>query len=282
MADTVQTQQTVVPWDSQQSYLKDIFKQAQSQFKAKGPYPFPDQMTIGFTPQEQTAQRMTEQFALGGALDQTGQMQAAQKFLLQDVLNPASNQYLQQHVEGAIAPVREQLLEQILPQLNSSAVVAGAYGGDRQGIAQGLAVDKATENMLNTAAEIYSKNYQAGLDAASQALRQAPTTLQTSTIPAQILSAVGETERSLAQNLLNEDIYRWNFAQNLPAAKLAQYQGAVQGNYGGTATGTAPSSYNEPSSFEQGLSTLTTTLGAINTINDLTGNAISDFVSSWF
>ena len=40
--------------------------------------------------------------------------------------------------------------------------------------------------------------------------------------------------------MLNENIQRYNYEQNLQRNKLAQYQGLISGNYGGTSTTQTP------------------------------------------
>src|SRR5690606_40579026 len=53
-------------------------------------------------------------------------------------------------------------------------------------------------------------------------------------------SAVGAAREQMAQALINDQIARFNYAQQLPYNKLAQYMGLIQGNYGGTEMTTQP------------------------------------------
>lgn len=54
------------------------------------------------------------------------------------------------------------------------------------------------------------------------------------------LGDVGAQKEAYNQAHLNDQIARWNFEQQLPANKLAQYMPMIQGNYGGTGTTTQP------------------------------------------
>lgn len=236
--DTETTQKTE-PWDPQQAYLRDIFEQAAMQYQAPGPEYYPGSQVVPYSPQEQVAQTMVEDYALTGAPSQVADAQNAQQFLIGDVLRPDSNPYLQQAAAGAIQPVREELMNNILPAIDDGAVIAGAYGSDRQGIAQSQAIDLAIQDMLNTTSSMYNTGYQNNLDAYVKGLALSPQTMQMGLAPAGYLSATGEMDRALAQQLLNQDVAAWDFSQQLPAAKLADYQGFVQGTYGGTGTGTS-------------------------------------------
>ncbi len=54
------------------------------------------------------------------------------------------------------------------------------------------------------------------------------------------LADVGRQREAMAQALINDQIARWNFEQQMPADKLAQYAQLIRGDFGGTTTTTAP------------------------------------------
>ena len=80
--------------------------------------------------------------------------------------------------------------------------------------------------------QAYAQNLGTGLGAYG-AVSQQPIDL------AGNLSDVGMQQRELSQQQLDEDINRFQFEQNIPDQKLAQYMNMIQGNYGGTTTSTA-------------------------------------------
>jgi hypothetical protein len=54
------------------------------------------------------------------------------------------------------------------------------------------------------------------------------------------LADVGRQREAMAQALINDQIARWNFEQQMPADKLAQYAQLIRGDFGGTRSTTAP------------------------------------------
>jgi hypothetical protein len=73
-----------------------------------------------------------------------------------------------------------------------------------------------------------------------QAAMAAPTLAQQDYFDIGQLAAVGQAREAMAQDLINDQIARFNFYQQLPQNKLAQYLNFVQGNYGKTTTATQP------------------------------------------
>jgi hypothetical protein len=233
------TTQKADPWKEQQPYLKDIFSQAQQQYYSPGPYYYPGEQTAKFSSQELEAQQWMVDLAKNPqALGMLNQGAGAQEFLLGDVLRADSNPYMAGYAEGAIRPAWESLLRQGLPGVDSGAVASGQYGGSRQGIAQGLAISDAMRQSLDTTSKMYSDMYGQNLEAMQRGLALMPQTYQSLQMPGQLLSAVGETRRGMEQQLIDDAMAKWNYEQNLAAAKLAQYVSAVQGNYGGQSNST--------------------------------------------
>ena len=224
------------PWAEQKPYLLDVFKNAQQIYQTHTPQAFPDNTTAPYTQQEQTALQNLWDYANTQAPQFIGKVTVANEFALGDVLNPASNVALQQAAAGAVRPVFEQLQQGVIPQIQSEALKMGQYGGSRQQAATTQAIDRAVQDALDTTAKMYSDNYANSLNAFTRGLAIAPAVQQLQTAPMQLQSAVGEAYRNYEQSLINDAIARWNFEQNLPYEKLAQYATAVNGGYGGTST----------------------------------------------
>jgi hypothetical protein len=96
-----------------------------------------------------------------------------------------------------------------------------------------MALGDATRQSFDTTAKMYSDMYGKNLDAMQKAVMMNEGVVKGGTLADQLLGAVGEDRRGMQQTLLDDAIARWEWEQALPAAKLSQYVGAVQGNYGG-------------------------------------------------
>lgn len=233
------TTQKADPWVGQQPYLTDLFSAGKGLYDAPGPYYYPGDTTALFSPEELKAQESVTNYASGGARDLINQGLNSQSFLLGDVLLADSNPYMADYAQGAIRPVWEALTRQGLPAVNSGAVASGQYGGSRQGIAQGLAMSDATQKSFDTTAKMYSDMYGQNLDALQKAVLMNEAVVKGGTLPDQLLATVGTDRRAMSQALIDDAVARWEWEQALPAAKLAQYSGAIQGNYGGQGTSTS-------------------------------------------
>jgi Chaperone of endosialidase len=99
--------------------------------------------------------------------------------------------------------------------------------------------------------------YNQGIQQQLQGLALLPQTEQSMFAPAQTEFGAGQNLQNFAQNTLNADVNRYNYYQTLPYQQLAQYLGAVSGNYGGTSTGTTSSPYY----INQGANLLSGALG---------------------
>lgn len=251
------TTQKADPWAKQQPYLEDIFSEASNLYKNASPYYYPQSSVAGFSPEELAAQGSTVQYAQGGARDLINQGLSGQSFLLGDVLRADSNPYMADYAKGAISPVWDALTRIGMPTVDSGAVASGQYGGSRQGVAQGLALSDATRQSFDTTSKMYSDMYGQNLDAMQRAVLGNEAVVKGGTLPDQLLATVGGDRRAMEQALIDDAMARWEWEQSLPSAKLAQYQGAVQGTYGGagtsTSTGEAPG-VPQPSTGQKALS----------------------------
>jgi hypothetical protein len=271
------TIQKADPWAGQQPYLKDLFGAAQKLYRQKGPYYYPGDTTALFTPEELKAQESMAAYATGGARDLANQGLNSQSFLLGDVLKADSNPYMADYAQGAIRPVWEALMREAIPGVNSGAVASGQYGGSRQGIAQGMAIGDATQKSLDTTSKMYSDMYGRNLDALQKAVMTNEAVVKGGTMPDQLLATVGADRRAMQQALIDDALARWEWEQALPAAKLSQYAGAIQGSYGGqgtsTSTGTAPGAA-QPSTAQSLLGAGMAGLGTYSMLSGAAGSAL--------
>lgn len=75
-----------------------------------------------------------------------------------------------------------------------------------------------------------------------QATGLTPQIDQTQYTASNVLRDIGAQEEDLSRQYLQDSIDRFNFEQNIPDQKLAQYMSLIGGNYGGTSSGTSTAS----------------------------------------
>lgn len=289
------TVQKADPWSGQQPYLTDIFKQAQAQYQAPGPYYYPHDTIANFDPRESQAQDWLTQYATGGAAQSANQaLQTNSALMDPSMMDVSNNPYVQgmnqasvrDYLQAAgqnLGDISQTLTRQWLPQVDSGAVASGQYGGSRQGLAQGTAIGDATRSyrdfvqsgladLGNMLAQTNLGAYNTGVSARQQAALMNPSLVQAGAVPMQMLAGVGTQQREMNQALIDDAQARWNYQQGLPAQKLSDYSSMVQGQYGG-----ASSSQTTGEMAGQGTSTGANVMGAamtgLGTYGMLSGSA---------
>ncbi len=222
---TTTTVEQADPWSGQQPYLKEIFSEAQRLYQQPGPSFYPGQTVAGFAPETETALNAQAARAMAGSPYQ----QAAG----QQVLNTLGGQYLSAgnpYFSGMVG----RIANEVRPRLDSQFAASGRY-------ASGAHQEAAARALADATASLAYQNYANERSAMQNALGVAPQLAQFDYNDIAQLAAAGQTREQLQQALINDQIARYNFAEQLPYNKLAQYMDLIQGNYGGTRTTTAPS-----------------------------------------
>lgn len=184
--------------------------------------------------------------------------------------------------QAGLAGLQGNFQNQLNNQLGAGQALQGAYGqqlGAQQAGAAGL--NQGYQSMLNNQLQGGQLGLnQAGQNAQTQlaglnglgnlygntqaqqmaAIGQAPGLANQDYQDLAQLFGVGSTLQNQNQQNINADVARYQYGQGLPAQQLAQYMQMVQGNYGGTTTGTQP--YTGPGLPQQILGGL---LGAAGT-----------------
>jgi len=275
---TTQTIQNADPWAGQQPYLRDVFQQAQQLYYGTPPSYYPGTTVAPFTGAERQAQQWALDYARNGLPAAINEAMAANSLLMDPMLiDIANNPYVQamneasvqdyiQAAQQSLGDISAEFMRKWLPALDSGAVASGQYGGSRQGVAQGLAVGDAaryyrdwTESGLadlgNLLATTNLGAYGQGLEAMGRATMTAPSLIQSSLLPMQVVSSVGAQRRDMNQALIDDAIARWNYTQGLPTQRLADYASLIAGQYGGqsssTTTGTVPGQSSQASTGGQ-------------------------------
>lgn len=180
-------------------------------------------------------------------------LDSALDFALGDLLEQG-NPYLEQMIDTATRPLTENFTQNVLPSIGSAAQKSGAYGGSRQGVLEGLAAGETAkaigdvgaglsydsfnralgtfENALGVATTLRGQDItDRGITSNEQLTRDQllPSMLNLEYLPAQMLDAVGIDKRNYDQQLIDADIDRHNYGQNIDAERLAQYAAILSG-----------------------------------------------------
>ncbi len=134
-----------------------------------------------------------------------------------------ANPYVDQVADVVTRRINQNLKEQVLPALQSGAVASGTLGGSRQALAQGLAVRETNRELADRLAQLYAEEFNRQTGTSLETLRSMPTVFQSLIAPGMALAGVGEQQRELEQQRINEAVARWAFEQQLPYTKLAEY-----------------------------------------------------------
>lgn len=223
---TTTTTQNNDPWSGQQDYLKFGFQQAQDQYNSGKPAYFPGQTVADFNPTQNAALAMGTNRALTGSPTLGAAQNEATKTLNGDYLS-AGNPYTQQ--------LSDSIYSQVRPQVDSQFSGANRYGSaGHEGAMTSAFTNALAAPMFN---QYGNERQQMGA-----MTTQAPSLAASDYNDINTLGQIGLTQQQQDQNQINANVDRFNFGENTPANKLAQYMQQIGGQYGGqsTQTTTAP------------------------------------------
>ncbi|MGH6933293.1 MAG: hypothetical protein ACREEE_12775 [Dongiaceae bacterium] len=234
------TTQKSEPWSAQKPYLQDVFAEAQRLYRAPGPGYFSNPTVAPISPERDLALRAQAARAMQGSPLTAYGGQELGRILGGGYLN--ANPYLQGAIDAASQGAARNYLSAIVPGIDSSYSLAGRYGSGAHQSAHENAQRALAGQLGGIASNLAYQDYGAERANMMAALGMAPQFAMQDYADIGQLDAVGRAREAMAQALLDDQIARWNFAQQQPLDKLQQYAGLVQGNYGGTITTTTPSS----------------------------------------
>lgn len=235
------------PWEGQQGYLREIFGLAQRNYRDALGDRLPDQLVADVPQATQTAQQNVLRNVAPQQRTLANQALEATRFGLTDVLD-VDNPRTQAAITAATRPITENLLEQALPAITSEAVLSGNLGSTRQGVAQGQAIGRAAREVGDVGSRLAYDAYNRGLNTFERTLALAPQAQQMLITPELAADAVGQQQRAYEQELLNQELTRRTFDQDLADVALSRYASLVSGAFGGSTSGstTAPGQRASP------------------------------------
>jgi hypothetical protein len=214
------TVQKADPWSGQQPYLTRGFQDAQKLFLDSPPPSYYPYSTVQpFSPETNTALQLQTMRALNGS-----PVQDAANNQLTDTLNGNylyGGQGFNQAVDAAS--------RRILPQIDSQFEAAGRTGS-------GLASTARTQAISDSFANQYGQERENQM----RGLLTSPSVQAQDYADIDRLKNTGSTLEGYQGGLLNDQVNRYNYGQNITEDQLKQYMNLIQGNYGGTTTTTAP------------------------------------------
>jgi hypothetical protein len=242
------------PWGPQQEYLQDIFGQAQDLYNADGPSYYPDSTVVEFSPESQQALQMTQDRALSGSPLREEAVNQNLAAVRGDYLS-AGNPFLQGAYNQAANVVTDQFNNQVAPGIDSQFAGSGRMGSGLYANARNRAEDTLGRNLTEMGERMSYNNYANERSNQMMAMQTAPGMAMTDYQDASQLANVGAAREGQAQAQLQDRVNRYNYDQNQPWNKLAQYSGLVSGGYGSQGSQSTPVYSNTAANFLGGAAT---------------------------
>jgi len=232
------TQTTKYELAPEQRELLDLAMPGVRSFAASTPTMYPGNTVADFTPAQLAGQ--------AGALQSAGTQQglagaAAQDTtgLLGNIWDPANNPALQGAIDASVRPITENYQQVVKPGIRDEFQGSQPFGGTRKNLAQGQAANAYLRNVGDTANKVVQGAYDTNMNANLKALALLPQTQAAQTTPALTTSGVGDVQQAMAQQLLNQEVNRYNYAQLAPFLQSQEIMSMVNAIPGAGSTTTA-------------------------------------------
>ena len=211
---------------SMRPYVEKGLSEAQKLYETYTPKYFEGPTYVGPSAQTESALKMAEA--------NVGATTPVISELLSQQRNVLGGQYLgpNPYLEAALKPAQDLAAKQYYDAINktrSNLSGAGRFGSGAQVQLEGLAGENLANALANQAGQAAYQNYAAERGLQEQAARYAPTMAQAAYQPINQLLQTGQAREDYAQKALQAEIDRFNFAQNLPYQRLAQFTSTVAG-----------------------------------------------------
>jgi hypothetical protein len=222
-------------------YLELGLRAAEQQFLQTQPQFFPGQTYV--SPSQQTLDAYAAQEQIARTAPST--LQAAQESYMRGLGGLGAtaqgafltgNPFQLSAIEAATRPIMQQYQEQTLPGIASGFSRAGRYGSGAMERAQGRAAEATGRAIGDVAANIAYTGYEAERGRQQQALTQqinaaemAPQIYGQQFLPSQQLAQIGAAREAISAQPLQEQMARFQFAQQAPVQQLQSFLSSVYG-----------------------------------------------------
>lgn len=228
------TVQKAEPWEEQKPYLIEAFQQAQGLYNAPGPSYYPGATVAPPSPESELALGARSARAMAGS--PLNAMAAGQ---LYDTLGGQylyGNPYFDRAIDAASEGVTRSYRNAVQPGIDSAFSAAGRYGSGLHQSAHADSQQALAERLADMAGTMAYRDYAGERANMMGATAYAPQLAQQDYADIGQLALAGNTRQGMQQDLINADIARFNYQQQLPYNKLAQYMALIEGDHGGTTT----------------------------------------------
>lgn len=208
-------------------YVEYGLSEAQKLYQTPGPSYYPGQTYV--SPSQTT--QLGLQAAQNRAMMGSPLVPAAQAQTLANIQGAylGGNPFFQ----GAFTPAAQaaqQSFYDAMGNIASNASRAGRYGSPAMQNLENRALGQFSQALTNTAGQLAYQNYEAERARQMAATGAAPQMAQADYQDIQQLLNVGQAQETYQEMALQDAINRFNYEQNLPAAKLQQYLSAAYGS----------------------------------------------------
>lgn len=208
-------------------YVEYGLAEAKNLYQAPGPSYYPGQTYV--SPSQTT--QLGLQAAQNRAMMGSPLVPAAQAQTLANIQGAylGGNPFFQ----GAFTPAAQaaqQSFYDAMGNIASNASRAGRYGSPAMQNLENRALGQFSQALTNTAGQLAYQNYEAERARQMAATGAAPQMAQADYQDIQQLLNVGQAQETYQEMALQDAINRFNYEQNLPAAKLQQYLSAAYGS----------------------------------------------------
>jgi hypothetical protein len=222
-------------------YLELGLRAAEQQFLQNQPQFFPGQTYV--SPSQQTLDALAAQEQI--ARQAPASLQAAQESYMRGLGGLGAtasgaflsgNPYQQQMIQAATRPIMQQFEEQTLPGIASGFSGAGRYGSGAMERALGRATESTARAIGDVSTNIAFQDYGAERGRQQQAILgqitaagQAPQIYGQQFLPSQQLAQLGAAREAIAGLPLQEQMQRFQFAQQAPRESLSAFLSSIYG-----------------------------------------------------
>ena len=230
------------PWVKQAPYLEFGFDQAGKIYQGGGPDYYGASTVAPMSGNTMAANTMLANRGLMGSDVNRNAQSLANNTMQGGFLG--SNPHLSAMSDAAGRQMSRQFQNTVTPGINSTFGGAGRTGSQAH-----LQAMSDSQSQLGTAlgdmnANLYGNNYESERDRMLQTQGMAPGLAATDYQDINAVAQAGQQVDNQAQNLLNDQVSRFDHYQNRPNQQLQNYIAAINGNYGGTATSTTSGGSN--------------------------------------
>jgi hypothetical protein len=223
---------------NQQQNIDQLMAGALDYYQSGGRTFFPGDTVANFDPNQITSQDLATNFAGGAGQDFANQAIASNQFFMDPshIYNPDNVPGFSGAVDALTRGYTQNLTENILPVIRGGDTSSGQFGGSASGIGQALAAERSNQALGDSLSGLYLGAYGQGLNQFNQAMNRSPEMFNLGLQPANIYGNVGLQNQQQAQQEIQGERERHEFAQNEDALLLTLLQSLTgnAGQYGGT------------------------------------------------